>query len=104
MSNLKNEKTEIPCPGGGRPIQTTFNELSRKTSLKSNKGHEYKFKSSDQSKLRRALDDIEKLQDNYVRNLKKLKKEFGKNLEKSHQRLQSAYQQVVENADIVLKR
>ncbi len=38
--NLKNEKTEIPCPGGGRAIKTTYGDLARKSSLKSNKGHE----------------------------------------------------------------
>ena len=52
--NLKNEKTEIPCPGGGRAIKTTYGDLGRKSSLKSSKGHVYKFKSSDQSKLKRA--------------------------------------------------
>ena len=49
--NLKNEKTEISCPGGGRAIKTTYEDLARKSSLKSSKGHQYKFKSSDQSKL-----------------------------------------------------
>ena len=42
--NLKNEKTEIPCPGGGRAIKTTYGDLGRKSSLKSSKGHVYKFK------------------------------------------------------------
>ena len=67
--HLKNEKIEIPCPGGGREIKTTYGDLSRKSSLKSSKGHEYKFKSSDQSKLKRAMDKIEKLQKNFEREL-----------------------------------
>ena len=41
--NLKNEKTEIPCPGGGRAIKTTYGDIARKSSLKSSKGHEYKL-------------------------------------------------------------
>ena len=63
--NLKNEKTEIPCPGGGRAIKTTYGDLARKSSLKSSKGHEYKFKSSDQSKLKRAMDKLERLQKDF---------------------------------------
>ena len=43
MSQLAREKTEIPCPGGGREIKTTYGDLARRSSLKSSKGHEYKF-------------------------------------------------------------
>ncbi len=39
MSDLEREKTEIPCPGGGREIRTTYGEIARKSSLKSSKGH-----------------------------------------------------------------
>ena len=39
MSDLQREKTEIPCPGGGREIRTTYGEIARKSSLKSSKGH-----------------------------------------------------------------
>ena len=60
--SLEREKTEIPCPGGGRAIRTTYGELARKNRLKSSKGHEYEFKSGDQSKLRRAMDKMERLQ------------------------------------------
>ena len=42
MSDLTREKTEIPCPGGGRPIRTTYGDVARKSSIKSSKGHEYK--------------------------------------------------------------
>ena len=31
--NLKNEKTEIPCPKGGA-IKTTYGDLARKSSFK----------------------------------------------------------------------
>ena len=72
--NLKNEKTEIPCPGGGRAIKTTYGDLARKSSLKSSKGHEYKFKSSDQSKLNRAIDKLERLQKDFERAKKNLEK------------------------------
>ena len=91
--NLKNEKTEIPCPGGGRAIKTTYGDLARKSSLKSSKGHEYKFKSSDQSKLKRAMDKLQKLQKEFEKNMERAQKEFGESLN-----------DVIGNADIVLKK
>ena len=93
MSQLEKEKTEIPCPGGGREIRTTYGELARRSSLRSSKGHEYKFKSSDQSKLRRAMDNLERLQKDFERKMERAQKEFAE-----------AYQNVIANADILLKR
>ena len=93
MSDLQREKTEIPCPGGGREIRTTYGEIARKSSLRSSKGHEYKFKSSDQSKLRRAMDNLERLQKDFERKMERARKEFAE-----------AYQNVIANADILLKR
>ena len=93
MSDLQREKTEIPCPGGGREIRTTYGELARRSSLKSSKGHEYKFKSSDQSKFRRAMDKIERLQ-----------KDFGREMERAQKEFAEAYKNVIANADILLKR
>jgi len=93
MSQLEKEKTEIPCPGGGREIRTTYGELARRSSLRSSKGHEYKFKSSDQSKLRRAMDNLERLQKDFERKMERAQKEFSE-----------AYQNVIANADILLKR
>ena len=93
MGQLEREKTEIPCPGGGREIRTTYGEIARKSSLKSSKGHEYKFKSSDQSKLRRAMDNLERLQKDFERNMERAQKEFAQ-----------SYQNVIANADILLKR
>jgi len=91
--NLKNEKTEIPCPAGGKAIKTTYGDLARKSSLKSNKGHEYKFKSSDQSKLKRAMDKLERLQKDFERDMERAQKEFGESLN-----------DVIGNADLVLKK
>ena len=93
MSQLAREKTEIPCPGGGRAIRTTYGDLSRKSSLKSSKGHEYKFKSSDQSKFRRSMDKIERLQKNFERDMERAQKDFSETLS-----------DVIGNADILLKR
>ena len=91
--DLSREKTEIPCPGGGRAIKTTYGDLGRKSSLKSSKGHEYKFKSSDQSKLKRSMDKIGRLQKEFERDMEKAQKEFGESLNN-----------VISNADIILKR
>tara|TARA_B100000678_G_scaffold206319_1_gene173939 strand:- start:94 stop:375 length:282 start_codon:yes stop_codon:yes gene_type:complete len=93
MSQLEKERTEIPCPGGGREIRTTYGEVARKSSLKSSKGHEYKFKSSDQSKLRRTMDNLERLQKDFERKMERAQKEFAE-----------AYQNVISNADLIIKR
>ena len=92
MNQLEKEKIEIPCPGGGRPIKTTYYDLARRSSLKSSKG-EYKFKYSDQSKLKRAMDKIERLQKDFERDMEKAQKEFGE-----------AVENVIQNADITIKR
>ncbi len=91
--SLEREKTEIPCPGGGRPIKTTYGDLARKSSLKSSKGHEYKFKSSNQSKLKQSMNKIEKLKKDYERNMERTQKDFSR-----------ALNDVISNADILLKR
>ena len=93
MGDLQRVKTEIPCPGGGREIRTTYGEVARKSSLKSSKGHEYKFKSSDQSKLRRAMDNLERLQKDFERKMERAQKDFAE-----------AFQNVIGNADVLLKR
>ena len=91
--NLKNEKTEIPCPGGGKAIKTTYGDIAKKSSLKSSKGHEYKFKSSDQSKLKKAMDKLEKLQKEFEKDMEKAQKEFGE-----------SYNDVIGNADVMIKK
>ena len=90
--DLEREKTEIPCPGGGRAIRTTYGEIARKSSMRSSKGHEYKFNSSDQNKLKRAMDKIEKLKKEFERDMERAQKEFGESLNN-----------VLSNADIILK-
>ena len=90
--DLEREKTEIPCPGGGRAIRTTYGEIARKSSMRYSKGHEYKFNSSDQNKLKRAMDKIEKLQKEFERDMERAQKEFGESLNN-----------VLSNADIILK-
>lgn len=91
--SLQREKTEIPCPGGGRAIRTTYGDLARRSSLKSDKGHEYKFKSSDQNKLRRSMDKLERLQKEFERNMERAQNDFG-----------DALNDVIGNADITLRR
>ena len=93
MSDLEKTKTEIPCPGGGSPIKTTYGDVAKKSKLKSNKGHEYKFKYSDQNKLKNAMNKIEKLQKNFEKDIENAQEDFVK-----------AYQNVIANADILLKR
>ena len=91
--NLKNEKTEIPCPGGVRAIKTTYGDIARKSSLKSSKGNEYKFKSSDKSKLKRAMDKLERLQKDFTKDMERAQKEFGE-----------SFNDVIGNADVLIKK
>ena len=93
MSDLEREKTEIPCPGGGSPIRTTYGDVAKKSSLKSSRGHEYKFKYRDQSKLKSAFKKLESLQ-----------KDFDRKMERAQEDFSEAYQNVIANADILLKR
>ncbi|MDP7609317.1 MAG: hypothetical protein QF814_06340 [Candidatus Marinimicrobia bacterium] len=104
MSNLEKEKTEIPCPGGGSPIRTTYGEVSRKSSLRSSRGHEYKFKSSDQSKLKRAMDKMEDLTEDYQKDMERAQKQFEKDMKNAQEDFGEAFQNVIGNADILLKR
>ena len=93
MSDLEREKTEIPCPGGGSPIRTTYGDVAKKSSLKSSRGHEYKFKYSDQSKLKSAFKKLESLQ-----------KDFDRKMERAQEDFSEAYQNVISNADLIIKR
>lgn len=104
MSNLEKEKTEIPCPGGGSPIRTTYGEVARKSSLRSSRGHEYKFKSSDQSKLKRAMDKMEDLTEDYQKDMERAQKQFEKDMKNAQEDFGEAFQNVIGNADILLKR
>ena len=66
-------------------------KLPEKVSLKSSKCH--KFKSRGQSKLRRAMDNLERLQKDFERKMERAQKEFAE-----------AYQNVISNADLIIKR
>jgi hypothetical protein len=104
MSDLEREKTEIPCPGGGSPIKTTYGDVAKKSSLKSSKGHEYKFKSTDRYKLKKAMDKLEDLTEDYQKDMEKAQKQFEKDMKNAQEDFGEAYQNVISNADILLKR
>ena len=93
MSDLEKTKTEIPCPGGGSPIKTTYGDVAKKSKLKSNKGHEYHFNYNSQSKLKNAMKKLEQLQVKFEKDMKNAQVDFFE-----------AYQNVLANADILLKR
>ncbi|MBU0560302.1 MAG: hypothetical protein KJ799_14805 [Bacteroidetes bacterium] len=89
---MKNEKIQIPCPGGGKPEKVTYKDLCTKSSIKTQKG-EYKFKSNDRSKLNRSIDDIEKYQKEYENKIKKL-------IEST----QTCVRDLLKNADVTIKK
>ena len=93
MSDLAKTKTEIPCPGGGNPIKTTYGDVAKKSKLRSNKGHEYHFNNSSQSKLRNAMKKMEQLQVKFEKDMKNAQEDFFE-----------AYQNVISSADVLLKR
>jgi cytochrome c556 len=97
---LEKEKTEVSCPGGGRPIRTTYGELARKSSLRSSKGHEYRFKSSDQSKMKRAMDKMSQLSKQFEQK----QKDFERDMERAQKEFSEAYGNVIGNADILIKK
>ena len=101
---LAKEKTEIPCPGGGISIRPTYCDVARRSSIRSSKGHEYKFKSSDQSKLRRAMDKMEDLTEDYQKDMEKMQKQFEKDMKNAQEDFGEAFQTVLASADIVLRR
>ena len=105
MSNgLEKEKTNIPCPGGGSPIKTTYGDVAKKSSLKSSKGHEYKFKSNDQWKLKKAMNKMEDLTKDYQKDMEKAQKQFEKDMKNAQENFGEAFQNVLSGADILLKR
>lgn len=108
--NLEREKVELPCPGGGREIRTTYGDLARRSSLRSSKGHEYKFKSSDQSKFKRAMQNMSKVKNDYEDDVKDIQKEMEqlqKNFERNFIRAQEdfgdALNQLLGSADKIIK-
>ena len=93
MNELLKTKTELPCPGGGySKIKTTYGDVMKKSKLSSSKG-EYRFKSQYQYKMKSAVSKMESLQ-----------KKFEKDMEKAQKDFFEAYQNVISNADIIIKR
>ena len=109
-NNIEREKVEIPCPGGGREIRTTYGDLARRSSLRSSKGHEYKFKYSDQSKFKRAMQNMTKVKEDYennVRDLQRKMEQMQKNFErdflKSQEDFSDALNKLMSSADKIIK-
>ena len=82
--SLEREKREIPCPSCGKDIEVVYRDLAgskRETKCKKC-GSSYQFNSSDQSRFRSAMRDFERSQN-----------KFGKTM-----------QNVIANADVLVKR
>ena len=103
-NNLEKEKIQIPCPGGGYPIKTTYGDVAKKSSLKSSKGHEYKFDNGDQYKLKKAMNKMENLTEDYQKDMEKMQKQFEKDMKNAQEDFGEAFQNVLSGADILLKR
>ena len=92
LKDLEKQQMKIPCPGGGSDIKTSIGDIAKKSSIKSYKG-EYKFKYSQQGKLKNAMKDIIKLHD-----------KFEKELGKAQEEMMECVQDVLANADVLIKR
>ena len=82
--SLEREKREIPCPSCGRDIEVVYRDLagSKREAKCRRCGSSYQFNSSDQSRFRLAMRDFERSQN-----------KFGKPM-----------QNVIANADVLVKR
>ena len=71
MSELLKTKTELPCPGGGSKIKTTYGDVMKKSKLSSSKG-EYRLKSQYQSKMKSTVNKMESLQKKFEKEMREL--------------------------------
>jgi len=59
MKALLNQEFEIQCPGGGRSVKMKLEKILGSTIIKTSKG-EYKLNSSDKSRIKSQLRDMER--------------------------------------------
>ena len=92
MKELLNQEFEIDCPGGGRATKMKLERILSASSIKTSKG-EYKLKSSDKSKLKSHLRNMEREADRFHEKMEKDQKEFF-----------NLYGKMLSNSDITVKR
>ena len=89
---IMNQEVKVDCPGGGSAKKCKMKDVINSRTIKTSKG-EYKFKGSSQSKAKYA-----------VKNIAKLQEQFAKDMEDAQEELMEAYVNILQTADITVKR
>ena len=89
---IMNQEVKVDCPGGGSAKKCKMKDVINSRTIKTSKG-EYKFKGSSQSKAKYA-----------VKNIAKLQERFAKDMEDAQEELMEAYVNILQTADITVKR
>jgi signal transduction protein with GAF and PtsI domain len=92
MKELLKQEFEIECPGGGRSTKIKLERILSASSIKTPKG-EYKLKSSDKSKIK-----------SHLRNMEREAERFQKQMEKDQKEFFKLYSAMLSNSDITVKR
>jgi len=92
MKALLNQEFEIQCPGGGRSVKMKLEKILGSTIIKTSKG-EYKLNSSDKSRIKSQLRDMEKEQERFKKLMEREQKEFFE-----------LYAKMLQNSEITIKR
>ena len=89
---IMNQEVKVECPGGGSAKKCKMKDVINGSKINTSRG-EYKFKSSSQSKAK-----------NVVNNIAKLQERFAKDMEDAQEELMEAYVNILQTADITVKR
>ena len=89
---IMNQEIKVDCPGGGSAKKCKMKDVINGNRISTSKG-EYKFKNSAQSKAKNAVKNIAKLQDR-----------FAKDMEDAQEELMEAYVNILQTADVTVKR
>jgi len=92
MKALLNQEFEIQCPGGGRSTKMKLDKILNSSTIKTAKG-EYKLNSSDKSRIKSHLRDMEREQERFEKLMEKEQKEFFE-----------LYAKMLQNSEITIKR
>ena len=89
---ILNQEIKVDCPGGGSAKKCKMKDVINGSKITTSKG-EYKFKNSSQYKAKNA-----------VKNIVKLQEKFAKDMENAQEDFMEAYVNILQTADITVKR
>tara|TARA_B110000438_G_scaffold58054_1_gene58064 strand:+ start:15637 stop:15930 length:294 start_codon:yes stop_codon:yes gene_type:complete len=89
---ILNQEVKVDYPGGGSQKRCKMKDVISGSRVSTSRG-EYKFKNSSQSKAKNA-----------VKNIARLQERFAKDMENAQEELMEAYINILQTADITVKR